>query len=670
MYIMTPRDRKLYYVLVIIIELLKVNGLAIYPEEDRQLLNCIETILKEHLSLNDAILVSSKELFHNSQNNSRRSLLGPIELPHISQQFLKNIYKDNAIYKHMSDIFIGEPEYDIQFHKTSACVIFLSSEERDEDTVRLLQSRMIDLVFRYSFWNSRAKHIIILDGNSKENKTELVHCLLKMLLDEYMVFDTTFIIRYVNPKASPINFLDIYTWFPFDLKSHIPILFNQWVLEGDGHFLREVNLFPSKLPKDFKGYKLEVLFTISETMYLNNGMNASFDYYTYDDISGGEIEVIKLISECTNIDFRFIHPQSENIPFFDRYKTTILNFALGKGDLYMSMATSMKDALLWSDMTFPHVVTGSKVYIPCPKPNPRLESISKIFDISVWLFVSTTYVLVTTTLWLIGRSTKNYHTIETSFNTLGMCSYNTFSLSLGMSAMEMPRTFKLRIIFLSFIWYSFSVSLIFQTFFTSILVDPGKGKLFTDLDDILDSGIEFGSLANLDYLYYRDEDDPRAKYMEKHRKDCHRFEVCLQQVVHDRNFVQIVYDYWARRYTATHLTQDKKSLCSLDGFYSLLFISLYLRKNSPFLEIFDRLIMLINASGFIAKHFQDEEHNWRLIGMKNTKSLEKVQPNDNYFVFNFTHLELAFLCLFIGFVVSAVSFSIELVMKRKSIVQK
>ena len=56
----------------------------------------------------------------------------------------------------------------------------------------------------------------------------------------------------------------------------------------------------------------------------------------------------------------------------------------------------------------------------------------------------------------------------------------------------MPRSLRLKVLFVVFVWYYSAISTVFQTFLTSFLADPGYENQLTSLEDILDSGIEFG----------------------------------------------------------------------------------------------------------------------------------------------------------------------------------
>jgi hypothetical protein len=54
--------------------------------------------------------------------------------------------------------------------------------------------------------------------------------------------------------------------------------------------------------------------------------------------------------------------------------------------------------------------------------------------------------------------------------------YNVWSTLFGLSVPELPRTWKLGILFPIYVCYCFAISTVFQEFFVSYLVEPGYGE--------------------------------------------------------------------------------------------------------------------------------------------------------------------------------------------------
>ena len=54
------------------------------------------------------------------------------------------------------------------------------------------------------------------------------------------------------------DLLNLYTWFPYSSHDNCAdvknvVLINQWVMEGEGKFVRETSLYPYKIPSNFHG---------------------------------------------------------------------------------------------------------------------------------------------------------------------------------------------------------------------------------------------------------------------------------------------------------------------------------------------------------------------------------------------------------------------------------
>ena len=54
------------------------------------------------------------------------------------------------------------------------------------------------------------------------------------------------------------DLLNLYTWFSYSSQDNCVdvknvVLINQWVMEGDGTFVREGSLYPCKIPSNFHG---------------------------------------------------------------------------------------------------------------------------------------------------------------------------------------------------------------------------------------------------------------------------------------------------------------------------------------------------------------------------------------------------------------------------------
>jgi hypothetical protein len=80
-----------------------------------------------------------------------------------------------------------------------------------------------------------------------------------------------------------------------------------------------------------------------------------------------------------------------------------------------------------------------------------------------------------------------------------LCSLqNVWCVFVGVSVPAMPRTYRMRALFMLFVWYSFAMSTIFQSFFVSFLVSLGYVSRISSLNDVNNSGLKYASNKHVD----------------------------------------------------------------------------------------------------------------------------------------------------------------------------
>jgi hypothetical protein len=68
-----------------------------------------------------------------------------------------------------------------------------------------------------------------------------------------------------------------------------------------------------------------------------------------------------------------------------------------------------------------------------------------------------------------------------------------------VSVPEMPRYWKLRIFFLIYVCCGFALNIVFQALFVSYLVEPGYGEKFATFQELLDSSVNYGFIAVVEF---------------------------------------------------------------------------------------------------------------------------------------------------------------------------
>jgi hypothetical protein len=182
------------------------------------------------------------------------------------------------------------------------------------------------------------------------------------------------------------------------------------------------------------------------------------------------------------------------------------------------------------------------------------------------------------------------------------------------------------------------------------LVDPGYGGQLASLDEILDSGIEFGytEAVNTFFALYSDS---RYKEVVERAEICSTCEVCIDRIHETGNFATFAPVFVVQNYT--NIINDHGSFCPLNGHdFDFYYVTTYLQKGSFFLESINKYIIMSVESGLFDWSLKD-------ILFMSRFNRKYFDVPDGYFVFNLSHLLFAFYILVFGHGLSFLLFLIE-----------
>ncbi|KAJ9582052.1 hypothetical protein L9F63_003635 [Diploptera punctata] len=275
----------------------------------------------------------------------------------------------------------------------------------------------------------------------------------------------------LQPSSSLIS--ELYTWFPFKNYKHCHefnglTFLDRWISLPNGKFEYQRNLFPHKFPKVFNGCPLYYASVIK------SAKSMEFEWYVLDIIFRSLNITLVDTTDFGNIDI-----------FFSSQAINLINNII----TFMKMET-----LNQLRFTFPHMFTELRWYVPCPKPNIIHGKFYKVFDASLWLLFFVTCVLFSVVIFLMRKSLVDEYA---SYQNISYTSYCVWAVATSVSVPEMPKTTRLRIVFIVMIGYSFAMSTVFQSFFTSYLTEPGFEKQLSSLDELHKEGFRLFGQANI-----------------------------------------------------------------------------------------------------------------------------------------------------------------------------
>ena len=426
------------------------------------------------------------------------------------------------------------------------------------------------------------------------------------------------------------DLLNLYTWFPYSSHDNCAdvknvVLINQWVMEDEGKFVTEGSIYPSKIPSNFHGCAMNL------SAFMKSGFEDEF-YSQY--------------FLTHNIARNYVNGLPDFFPSFEKLVIGVQSLQDRESDMLFGGLALLGEEIINAEHSFPLFPVRGSWFVPCPKPLSRLQKISHIFTPSVWVVIVVVLFLVTVTFWCLAKQSNDIR----SYTTISSALYNVWAVTVGVPVAGMPRSFRFRFLFLVFVLYCFAMSTVFQTFLTSFLVDPGYDNQLTSLDEILDSGIEFGYHKYAQTFFILSSDLRHEEVVER-GKVCSTSEACIGRIRETGNFATFaaVWEVW----NYTNVINDHSTICLLnDDDYNFFFVTAYMQNGSVFLESLNKFVFLYTESGMFHRMLRDTIY--MSISTRNT-----IDVSDGYFVFTLNHLRIAFYILFFGHGLSFLLFLCE-----------
>jgi hypothetical protein len=302
----------------------------------------------------------------------------------------------------------------------------------------------------------------------------------------------------------------------------------------------------------------------------------------------------------------------------------------------------------FSEPSIPYIHDAVKWFLPCPKPNARLEKIMTMYNVSVWLTMLLVLIVTAAVFWCSAKLRYHSDTKESNaLKTISNCICTSWAIFIGVSVPEMPKTWKLRIFLLIYVWYCFAMSTVFQAFFVCYLVDPGYEKKIQTIEELIDSDLMYGynrameiGLATTDYNDHR-------KFPGSRRTDCRNTKNCIHRIMSDGDVAIIINPMYVK-YAANEFgfEDQTKHACTLkENVFDGRIVAL-LPKGSPLLNQFNKYIRRCIEGGLVERYWAQLNLEVRL----RSKMKSEVDGSDMYFVFSLSHIAPAFSVLGFGYV--------------------
>lgn len=560
------------------------------------------------------------------------------------------------------------------FGKHHGHVLFTWAEEREVDVIGHLIDQLEEMK-NSLLWNSRGRFLIVVIGHHSQNISHLALDIAEELWNSYKISNILLLIPKVGTKFLqstrprsknniPLS-LGLYTWIPYQSHNTCAkinvFLVEEWPHEGKQRLLQKEPLLSDKIPKQLHGCPLRV--SIIDTPPALVVLNKTGHIHT-----GVEVQYMQQLAQAANATITYqTAPPGDAVAV--RLKS-IADLETGRADLTLGGFLLHPVPAAFADPTISHIDDVMIWYVPCGVPNDRMGRVMAIFTPSLWMAICGVFVLVVVLIWGVANITRfTQHHSHTSTGILSSISM-TWAVILGVSVPEIPRNNTFRTVFLAVVWYSFAISCIFQTYFTSILVNPGMAKQITTLEELYQSSFVY---------HYNNRTDSFVKFTDPSyyseirlkREECLYRGSCIIDYLNNLNVAVISSRFHAEYYTLAALPPGSSTprMCTLkDSFYSIRY-TIYIGKGSFLVDTFNRIIHHVTEAGLIDKLMRDAKTSWRYEDILYTQlAMDEVFRMNNetaaYMVFSMSHLKVAFFLLALGYLLSTIIITAELLFSR------
>jgi hypothetical protein len=504
-------------------------------------------------------------------------------------------------------------------------------------------------------WNPRARFLVIVTGTRSRSAHLVAQGIAEELWNSYKIMDVLLLIPETGNSS-----LGLYTWIPYQSNikcTEIEVfLIDTWLVEGNGRFLHQELLFPVKIPKEFHGCPVNVTPVDTPPLFvlIRNNTDQQVIY------TGMEVEIFQFFARAINVTAIYQYaPPGDRIEIHFK---ALVDLHTGATDITFGGFPLHPFIHPFGDFTISYFDQVMKWYVPCGTPVPRMEKVMKIFTPSVWVAIGFVSALAAIVMWLLSKCCSSAE--PDTFRHISDCFYAVWAVTLGVSVPQMPRNSTMRAMFLFLVCYCFAIGTLFQTIFTSILVNPGFGKQITTLEELNQSNLFHCTDHASEYLL-NNADPTYYEQIRLRKKDSGKQE-CIFQYFSRRDIVTVYSHLHSEHFALAGQPVGRPALrvCTLDDDIYKLYFSMYLKKGSPLLGPFNDVIRRLTETGVKDKLLRDIKTSWR--HENSTANEMRIDPvymhseTVDYFVFSMSHLKLAFYVLVVGYFLSFVFFVGEL----------
>ena len=657
---------------------LQMNNLELLTAEQRHIVLCVDNIVHRHLLPRKSLHISLPPVDNNVTSSTLTHKILQEHNFNMVDTFLRIVTEGARWSVEVSRIGATQPEImNEYFLKHDSYIIFTGIHKEESDIISSVSDQLQQLQ-KAGSWNYRARFVVVTSVHINVSIQELAFKILEEMWKYYSVMDVLTVMSVSNfrfndtvvdsaiPEGNKSEIdIQLFSWFPYTSPTHCDkvkeaVLVDRW--NSDGEFVLKVNLFPEKVPKTFHKCSTKVISFINPPAVMEN----SDKRYT-----GLEVNFVELIFKRLNLTAEYNVSPNTKHSFHPLFIETLGQLEIASSDVAIGTLPFISRSFHFAEATVPHLHIKLSWYVPCPDPASRWKSIHKIFSPLLWACFIVVSIPAVIVMWLLAKYETQLHVRESSnYKTITYCVFNLWAVLNSVSVPQKPISLSLRIFFTAWVWYSFAMTTVFQTYFIGVLVNPGFEKSITTLNDLMESGIEYGYGSDIDALQLL---DPMYKIISANRKICKSIYKCLQRVTVGKDFATI-FDSFHAEYFRNRLIFHNihVPVCTLQEDVMMFKISMYMAKGNPLLHIFNKIITRMFEAGLFEKWQNDFMSSPRFYDHSvdddtNFSEFATNELNSYYATFSLIHLHVVFHILLTGQIISTLVFLLEVLYYRACI---
>jgi hypothetical protein len=618
--------------------------------------SCLRTIIQQNFIHGQPVLISSP--------NSDDAMWIEFILRHLNEAKLWPLYVSQGETEHINLAKLAT--------KPQGYVIFMCPGGEVGDVSETLVEQ-VKALKSWPSWNQRGNFVILLAARHSGPPHLLALKIAQTLWISTITVNVVILIP--NSEAftikdsanEKVTNLDVYTWFPYQegrcAEPLEVVTVDQCILEGNGNLSKNVSVFSNRIPNNLQGCPLRVTARANEPYVIQTSTDFGTGGSTTYKYRGLNIEHILLFSEATNMTVQFLPPaegtllDAQTQQYVDIY---IRSADVAAGSFFLNSRLSE-----YADPTIPFVFDKVKWHVPCPRPATKMEKIMSVFSLSSWLCMAVVFFLTSLVFWRSANGPHISVTMESQyFKCVLNCVYFVWCVFIGVSVPELPRTWKLRIWFLLFVWYCFVLNTVFQALFITFLVEPGYNKQIKTIEELNESRLPYcldsNSRKHHELISYSEYEDFQSRPL-----DLGSLKECLEYFFINGN-ITLLSPLRYTRFIASLLglfQNGNKLFCTLDQDEYFIYGAMYLSQGHPLLGRFNTLMRRFVETGLVSKYSSQLNFQVYLRNMNVRNERECEASSNTYLVLSLFHLRVMFVVLAFGYISSVTAFVGELICK-------